>query len=249
MQNLHPYLTTQLEIPVNPINILTGSFATAFQVAPEMDSTCGVALGLAIEGLKKPRNPATNFLRSEFQKKDQKLAAVWERWGTLTKYTAALLAVLIVHSTLRDQFSSSAVEKSTEALKTQAKVVAKLPTKQANDAGIKKYLKDERKRTQEIKELQSLAHMNSALEILRKISDAAPGKNSSTLTVRRVNIQNNRVIVEGSMARPQEIATFQKDLAGISNTGKVETLRSTMTTTRGIPFAFGFNVDRGISNK
>jgi general secretion pathway protein L len=249
IQNIHAYLTQQLEIPVNTVSVLGKNFTTSFEVTPHIDASCGIAVGLAIEGLKKPRNPALNFLKGEFQKQNQKFKAQWEKWGTIAKLTVATLVVLTIYAMVRDQFASSLVDRVGETLKIQAKAVAKIPPKQGNAQSVKTFIKDQRKRSQDIKEVQDLAQMTSALDILRKISDASPSKSSVSLTVRKISIQNNRVEIEGSVARPQEVLTLQNSLTGLSLNGKVETLRTRSSAGTGIPFAFGFNVDRGLTTK
>jgi len=249
VQNLHAYLTQQLEVPVNAVHILSGNFTTSFDVSPLADLNCGIALGLAIEGLKKPRNPALNFMKGEFQKQNRKYLELWQKWGSLAKVAAAAFVIFTIFSLIREQISSSLTDRSAEALKIQAKAVAKLPAKQSNDSGVKKFLKDQHQRSQDIKEVQSLARMNSALDILRKISDATPGKNNISLSVRHVSIQNNRVEIEGSVNRPQDVTALQSSLSGLSLNGKVETIRNSGQVRTGVPFAFGFNVDRGWSTK
>ncbi len=247
IQNLNAYMTQILEVPVNPVQILNGNFTVGFEVTPHIDSTCGVALGLAIEGLKKPRNPALNFLKNEFQKQNLRYQKLWENWGRFAKLAAVAFVAFTAYSVIRDQVALSLVEKSTEALKNQAKAVAKLPSKQSNETGVKKFIKEQRLRTQDIKAIQNLAKMNSALDVLRKISDVAPGKTNSSVLVRRLNIQNQHVEIEGSVGRAQELTVLQASLTSLSITGKLEILKSTVQSPGRVPFAFSLNVDRGIS--
>jgi general secretion pathway protein L len=249
IQNLNAYLTQQLEIPVNNVPTLGKAFTTSFELTPQIDASCGIAVGLAIEGLKKPRNPPLNFLKGEFQKQNQKFKAQWEKWGDLAKLAAAAFIILTVYAMVRDQFASSLDDRVGETLKAQAKAVAKLPAKQSNEQGVKAFIKDQRKRSQDIKDVQNLAQMTSALDILRKISDATPGKMSVTLNVRKIHIQNNRVELEGTVARAQEITALRSSLTGVSMDGKVDVMRSSISSSTGIPFAFGFNVDRGLITK
>ena len=249
VQNIHAYMTQILEVPVNPVKVLSNKIDVGFDVTSHIDNVCGVALGLAIEGLKKPRNPALNFLKHEFQKQNKKYQELWSEWGRLAVLAAVGFIVFTFFSIARDQVASNLVDKSTEALKTQAKVVARLPTKQANETGVKKFIKEQRNHSQEVKAVQNLAKMNSALDILTKISEASPNRNGSTMVVRRLDIQNQRVEIEGSVLRAQELLVLQKSLGSLSLTGSVETIRPTTPSSGGIPFAFGFNVDRGMVNK
>jgi len=249
IQNLNAFLTQQLEIPVNPTSLIRNRFATAFELSPHVEAVANIALGLAIEGLKKPRNPALNFLRQEFQKQNLKLVRLWEKWGTLAKYAAAVFVLFVVYAMAREQISSGLADKASEAMKNQAKAVAKISGKQANEAGIKKYLQEQRKRSQEIRDIQSLAKMNSAMDVLRKISDGVPGKSTVSLDIRRINIQANRVEIEGSVTNQHELTTLRNSLNGVSANGKVDTIRPTGMVHSGVPFAFAFPVDRGMTSK
>jgi general secretion pathway protein L len=247
IQHLHTFLTRELEVGVNPSRILTGNFTTAFNPTPSMDTGCGVAVGLAIEGLKRPRNPALNFMKGQYQKQNKKITQLWEKWGDLAKTVAIFFVVLTLFAIVRDQVSSSLVDKSTEGLKKQAKLIARLSEKKSSEENIRKFINEQRKKTKEIKSIQNLSKMNSALDILKKISENSPGKNSITLTVKKIKIQNSRVEVEGTVARPQEISALQKSLASMAINGKVDTTQPTLpATSGGTPFAFSFQVDRGV---
>src|SRR5437868_4655555 len=70
IKNLGPFLTQQLEVPVNKIYPLDLIPNVLFEKNAKTDTTFGMALGIAIEGLKKPRNPAINFLKGEFAKQN-----------------------------------------------------------------------------------------------------------------------------------------------------------------------------------
>ncbi|MBC7370102.1 MAG: pilus assembly protein PilM, partial [Bdellovibrionaceae bacterium] len=65
IKNLGPFLTQQLEVPVNKTHPLDLFPNVLFEKNTKTDTAFGLALGLAVEGLKKPRNPPINFLRGE----------------------------------------------------------------------------------------------------------------------------------------------------------------------------------------
>lgn len=244
--NIHAYLTQQLEYPVNRTALLS-RFNTSFEKTAEIESKIGVALGLAIEGLKKPRNPALNFMRGEFTKQNTSLKLFWEKWGTSVQIGAAAFVLFSVYSYFRDDFSTSLADRTTEVLKSQAKVVAKLPAKSQNDTGIKKYIREQKKRTAEMMTLSGLARMNSAMDVLKKINDSIPVKTSITLDVYRLAINEDQVLIEGIVANPTQLPILERAMINVS-TGKLNKLQPTTGSKKpGVPFAYSFPVDRGIS--
>ncbi|MCE3010993.1 MAG: pilus assembly protein PilM [Proteobacteria bacterium] len=244
--NLHTGLTQFLELPVNK-----GSFLSAFQGnferSPQTEAVIGVALGLAIEGLKKPRNPAVSFLKAEFAKQNHALKKFWEDWGPYVQTGAALFVLFFIYASLRESFALQMADQANEVLKTQARSVAGLTARNANEAGVKKYIRDQRKKATEMQKVVSYAQMNSALDVLRKLSDNAPAKNLAKLNVKRVSIEDQVLIVEGSASTMQETVALEKALSNAAIGGKVERLNPTVTALPNqVAFAFRFNVDRGV---
>ncbi len=247
IQNLGPFLTQILEVPVNKISVLDNVPNILFERTPQNGAKLGVALGLAFEGFKKPRNPPLNFMRGEFAKQNHQLKQFFERWAPTLKVAATALVVLFVYTSLREGFALSLSERSQEALKSQAKAVAGLKGKAASESGIRKYIRDNKKRGADLKTLSSVANMNSALDILKKISEAAPSKSAVTLDIRSLQILEGQVRLQGYLNSPSEIGTLQKSLTNITSDGKVTADRSILPPVAGrTPFAFSFNVDRGI---
>ena len=247
IQNLGPFLTQILEIPVNRTSTLDQIPNVIFERTPQTSAKLGVAVGLAIEGFKKPRNPPINFMRAEFARENHQFKALWQKWGHTAKIATAALLVLFVHSYLRKDFALSLAERSQEVLKSQAKTVANLKGKNASESGIKKYIRENKKRASDLKTLASVANMNSALDILKKVTDSAPAKNAVTLDVRSFQIEDAKVVLEGYVNSPREMSLLQQSLSNIAADGQVKNQGSSLTALPGrTAFSFSFNVDRGI---
>lgn len=247
IQNLGPFLTQILEVPVNRTSALEAVPNVIFDRSMANGAKAGMALGLAIEGLKKPRNPPINFLRGDFAKQNHQMKQFWEKWGHTAKVLAAALVVLFVYTSLRESFSLSLAERTQEVLKDQAKSVAGLKGKSASENGIRKYIRENKKRAADLKTLASVSNMNSALDIVKKINDAAPPKTTITLDVQKINIDDAQVTVEGYVNSPKEMSLLQQSLTNISTDGQVKASRATIGAMTGrTTFAFSFNVDRGI---
>ncbi|WP_413287883.1 pilus assembly protein PilM [Bdellovibrio sp. HCB337] len=248
IKNLGPFLTQQLEVPVNKVYPLDMIPNVLFEKNAKTDTTFGLALGIAIEGLKKPRNPAVNFLKGDFAKQNNFVRNLWDKWGPTMKTAAAALVVFFIYSMMRETFSMELADRAEDALKTQAKNVAKLSGNKATEANIKKYIRENKKRAADLKTLGNVATMNSTMEILKKINDATPAKNMVTLDVKALHVQDNQVTIDGYVNNQNEVSVLQQALGNLSLDGKVSSRGSQLKPVSGkAAFSFNFKVDRGIT--
>lgn len=247
IQNLGPFLTQILEVSVNRTAVLDLVPNVTFERSTAASAKAGLALGLAIEGFKKPRNPPLTFLRGEFAKENHHFKMLWEKWGTTVKVATAAVIVLFVYASLRSSFSMSLADRSNEALKDQAKAVANLKGRAASESGIRKYIRDNKKRAADLKTLSSVAQMNSAMDILKKVNDATPGKTAVTLDVLQLQVTDAQVVMQGYVNSPREMQVLQQSLSNVATGGKIQNQRSTLAPLTGrTAFSFSFSVDRGI---
>ncbi|MEN0058261.1 MAG: pilus assembly protein PilM, partial [Bdellovibrio sp.] len=247
MHNLGPFLTQILEAPVNRVSSLEQMPNVLFERSQQTGARIGVALGLAIEGLKKPRNPAINFMRGEFAKDNHQLKVLWEKWGSTIKVGATAVLVLFLYTHLRDSFALGLSERTQEALKEQARIVAGLKGRNASENGIRKYIRENKKRASDLKTLASVVNMNSALDILKKINDATPSKGTVAIDIQQLNIEEATVSLQGYVGSAQELTLLQQALSNITTDGQVKAQRSTLKPLGGkVPFSFSFNTDRDI---
>lgn len=243
--HLSAYLTQMIEIPVNRSSYLAG-FNVSFEKSPAIENSIGTALGLALEGLRKPKNPVLQFLRGELAPKNESLQVFFKTWGKTMACVASLFVLFFIYSSLRETFANSLLDHATEQISAQAQAIAKLPAKSANESGVKKYLRDKRKRAQDMKKLEGLAKMNSALDILRTISESAPGKSQVKLNVRMLKIEGDKVFLEGTLGSGSERVALQNALTSLSKNGKIEVRGGDAAPgVLGIPFSFAFPIDRG----
>ena len=174
LPNLGGFLTQNLEISCNPINLLQSyagslSSVSSTEKVHEIEARFATAFGIGLEAFKKSVNPATNLLKGEFAKQNDDLKIFWKRWGNVAAVGLTAILILFIWTSFRDTMSLSLNEKIEEAVTSQAKTVARLPKKQANESGVKKYIKENKKRAAELKMVEHVTQMNSALDILKKI--------------------------------------------------------------------------------
>jgi general secretion pathway protein L len=247
IQNLGPFLTQILEVPANRLSVLDNIPNLLFERTPQAGAKLGVAIGLAFEGFKKPRNPPLNFMRGEFAKQNHQMRKFFDKWAPTMKVAAAAMLVLFVYTSLRETFSLSLAERSQETLQTQAKTVAGLKGKAASESGIRKYIRDNKKRAADLKTLASVSNMNSAMDIMKKVSDATPAKNSIAMDLQTFRVEDSVVTLQGYLNSTTEVALVQKSLTNITTDGQVRSGRSSLGARPGrVAFSFSFNVDRGI---
>lgn len=246
IQGLGPFLTQHLEVPVNKIQILDFFPQVLFEKNPVLGSRLGVAIGLALEGLRKPRNPALNFLRGEFARQSSFAKDLWKEWGPYVKVGSISIALLFVWSYLRIGVAESLEESSRQVLREQAKAVANLSGRSANEASIKRHIQDNRRKVTEIRTLESLAGMNSAFEILQKISSSVPDAKSIALDLSSVLIQDDQVVIEGKVrGTAATVDILSRTLAAASADGNVQK-QSVQPAGAQTNFKLAFRVDRNI---
>jgi len=247
IQNLGAFLTQTLEVPVNLISILDKNPEITFDSSIETGVSAGIALGLALDGLKKPRNPALNFMRGEFLKQNHQLKKFWEKWGHTSKVAGALVLTLFIYSNFRESLSLNLADRTQEVLIEQGKSVAGLKGKKATESGIKKYILQNKKRAADLKLLANVTNMNSALDILKKVSDSTPSKTGFALDVYRFQVDDSDLLIEGYLASPKEVTRLQQSLTNVASDGKIKVLNSNLEEKPGkVSFSFSLNIDRGI---
>lgn len=247
IQNLAPYLTQGLEAPVNKFSVLDQFPNTAFEKTPKVDSIIATSIGLAIEGLRKPRNPAVSFLRGEFVIQTHALQNFVDTWGATLKFAGIMVLMLYIYASVRESTALTMAEKADEVMKEQALSLAKLKGAKASEAGIEKFISQKRKTIKELKDLESFVAMNSALEVMKKVNDAAPGRATLRMEVRQFSVKDGKVRMEGYVSNMKETKILQDTLVSLTTDRKINSVPVTFTVPSGkIPFGFEFTVDRNV---
>lgn len=250
LPNLGAYLTQQLEVPCNAVNLVEGYLPS--QLNTNLDhgkiiSQFPVAIGIALEAFKKPKNPALQFLKGEFANQNNFLTTFWSHWGQLVQVGAAGLLVLFLWSYFRESFSFDLNEKGSEVLSQQAKTLIKLPKKMANEKGVKKYISQHKKYQQEMKTISQVSTMASALDILKNISESAPNKQQTQIDVVQLSINDDTVKLSGYAHSPREVSLLSTQLMNLSANKKITEEPSTLgVLPQKVAFSFSFKTTRGV---
>lgn len=247
LKNLNGFLTQHFQIPFNRFKQFEHHPPVAFDFSSQLEMSTGVAVGLAIEGLRRPRNPATNFLKGELAKQANVMEAFWDKWGYAAKVAAATFVLFFVYAVIRDMLAVRLLERSDEALRTQAQAVAKIPGRQASNTRIRKFIGDAEKMEKNRKQAEKVLRINSALDVMELISANLPPKRETKFEVKRLSIHGDKVEVHGHTLSDFDIQSLAKALKKAAVDGKVDPIQAanSVVVPKGrIPFAFTFKVAR-----
>ncbi|MCM2352596.1 MAG: pilus assembly protein PilM [Pseudobdellovibrio sp.] len=252
LPNVGSFLTQHLEVACNPVSVLDhlidqGSIQTNNIPLEAVKSRFATAVGIAIEAFKKPKNPALQFMKGEFVAENNRLKQFWTDWGLAVKTAAAAVIVFFIWGSFRESMTTTLAEKGDEALSTQAKNVARLPRKQANEKGVKRYISENKKRAQEFKLLSQVASMNSALDVLKKISEVSPDKSQSKIDITQLQISDDNVKIVGYANSPREVTLLNQRLSTMALNKKVlEETPTLPSQPNRVAFSLSLKTDRGL---
>lgn len=249
IQSLGPYLTQTLEIPSNVVRPFERLRQVRMDFTPHIEAVSLVAVGLALEGVKRPRNPAINLRKDEFASENEALKRFWETWKIPAQIALAMFAIFFVFAVVRETMATGLVEKADEHVTELAKKVAGLKGAQATETGVEQFISKQKKLIKDREALAKAENMNSALDILARLSEklpvVKPPRAGAGLNVSHVNIDFEDVTIEGHIDTALNSQLLQKALKEIARGKSIQTLAQTPPgPAAGIPFAYKFKVDR-----
>lgn len=229
VQGLGAFLTISLEVPANRIQLMDRFQNPLIEKNSSTENAIIIAFGLALEGLKKPRNPALNLLKGEFAQEQPGISQVWKNHSPIIKWAMAATALLFIWGTFRSQVGLQLESTAQELLKQRATTIAGLSARQANSRGVEKYIKQKKQVAQEMKNVEKLMQTESALEILKKVSEISPSGQQVKVDIRRFYIEDKRVWIEGFVRNQSELNLFQQSLKSLAQSGKINAQRPSIT--------------------
>lgn len=232
IRNLAPYITQKIELPVNKLHELPVQFGMDLTSVTKNDLIAAPAIGLAIEGLRRPRNPAVNFLKADFAKQSQTLQHFVERWSHTLQILGAAFLIFCVFAYLREDFAISLVSKTQDVLKTQAAMID-LKGPKASIKNIRQYIKQKELEEKNRELVAKVQKINSAIDILNRVSQSLPPNRSLKLEVFRFAVNGDSVTIEGQTGSPSDVERIKQALSGISQNGKVDASRPPAMTKSG----------------
>lgn len=244
LKNLGAFLTQHFQITFNRYKQFENQ-AVSFESNTHLELVAPVAVGLAIEALRRPRNPATNFMKGEFAKQSRVFEALWEKWGYAAQLGAAAFVILLVFSLVRESVTTGLMEQSDEVLRKQAEIIAGLKSRQASPERIRKFISGQEKLEKARKQAEKVVKINSALDILDQISGSLPARDRIRLEIKRVTVDSDRAEVHGYADSNSERDQILSALKRVSANGQTESAQIRIPVPPGkVGFAYKFTVQR-----
>lgn len=174
LQNLMPYLSAQLEIPTSLAQPLEELKQVRIELTPRLSLVGGLAVGLALEALKRSSAPAVNLRVDDFQRENVKLIQFWQDWGAPIQAAIAAFVILCAYAVVRDTMTDSLLANAEQHLSEMATKVAGLKGNAANETGIRGYITKAKKQIADRQALDQVEDLNSALDIMAQLAQKLP---------------------------------------------------------------------------
>ena len=242
--NIDSFLTRVLNKPTQRVNPLARG--DGFEHQEQMTHVFHVALGLAIEGFKRPVNPATNFRQMSLAKKNKSFERLWDKWGYTIKLMSVAYMIYLIYGVAMNQVADRLEEVSNNVLITQAGKVAGLRGGNATQSKIKAFIKEANRKSKATEFHDRLQRIQSPVELIHRISQTLPSnKQTKSYEVRKLVVKNNEINIQGVANSPKTIDSILKALKKIAIQNKVQSIPAMITKETGKRiFAFSFKVKR-----
>ena len=245
LRNFGPYLTQKLEIPFNKLSQIDNLDNLDFGSNPNNEISHIVSIGLAAEGVKRPKNPAVNFLRGEFMRQNESMQAFWNQWGPAVQATVGLFFILLIWGFFRLGTAETIRDFADDSLRNKAKEIMNTP-KRPKTSAIRSYIRDQKRKAKELSVFKSIQGTVSAMDILKSISSAKPNaKSAGEINVQQLRIEDRKVTIIGYGSTQNAVTQLQRNLRDVSSSGKVNTKVSGAKVPAGqTPFQLEFITNR-----
>lgn len=219
IQNLGAYLTQGLEIPVNANLQSLNRFQSKLTLTPHIEATATVAIGLAIEGLKRPRNPAVNLRKEDFARENLTLKLFWENWHVPIQVAIGAFFAFFLFAIIRDQFTVGLMTSVDEKLVEAAQKVAGIKgAPGAIESKVLTYIKTQKTLIRNQQELSQLDSYVSAMDVLARVSEKLPARTAqgSPLDVSFFELDNEDLTIRGKVLNPAAASLIERALKDMS---------------------------------
>lgn len=249
LKNISAFLTQSFEIPVNRFSTTLHASGLSFEILGANLAQQSMALGLAIEGLKKAKNPAINFRKDEFAKQNIIFSEFKETASVLGRYLAVAIVLLVIYSFIRTNLSETLADSSKRALQTVSKQIPELG-KKSGPTQVKRFIREKKSVERQFAELQEISKMNTGLDILKKVSEGLAKNPKNIYQISLFDVKDLQLHVEGFADSAMTVTEIKKLLALQSlNQNATAVVASTPAPPNRVGFAFDLVLDRGLETK
>ena len=248
LANIEGYLSEQLQIPCKLLDHCR--YHQSLVQLPER--TSGTAIGIAIEGLRRPRNPPVNFRKDDLAFQDKSFNKFWKAYNHSFKIAAASIAIFFVYAMIRGNLADQLSEAGYDALVAQAKAPG-LNIRRASPSRIQSFIRTKRREIKNKQNLSAIVEIPTALDTMALISRQFINKNQGSVEIKRLLIQNDKIQIEGEMSHQKQRSLIQNNLKKMAQNGRIQSIPPTfepissqdqedLQTSKKWPFAYTFTI-------
>lgn len=243
VRNLGAYLTQHLQIATNLI--------TSVHQFPELNFKSDhppvahmTALGMALEGLRKPRNPALDLRKQEFSLTNENLKVFFERWSYTLRLLAVVFVVMVAWGITRSNWSYELSELALRTMKDTGSQATGLPKAQANVSRLQRHIRESEQRQAVLEKLQNLENYQQASYFLRELHNRAPARGRLKIDIEHLNINNNILFIKGKAESTAQLLGLEDALKNLSAQNKIANRVVSQSDQEGkTPFEYEININ------
>ena len=208
IKNLSVFLTEEIDLPVSKLN--------SFLVFPKFDlqskALTDIALGLALEGLKKSPYTGLNFLQS---KKKTAFSLFPKKWRKTALAVLVCFFIFSIYAFIRQFESSSALKQVDELFSDYGVKIANLRKKEVDTQSIKDFLALEKQKKEDEKIVKEYLNLEQPMDFLQLLSQKIGSAEKWSLNIQYLNIKDKKVEIKGKI-KQDSLESFKSLLQSLS---------------------------------
>jgi general secretion pathway protein L len=241
--NIGAFFTQHFEVAVNPYQHSLRHKYNKVPVSNSFEHQGGLAIGLAIEGIKLSRNPAINFRQGQLGKQNQNWNFIYEKWGKAMQVGAVFLVSLFLYAPLKNYFSQQVLSSAQSSLRAETKKHG-LRGRSAKGSGLKRHIRGLKAQARNASKMSEIKNMNGGLGVLAKLSKLAPKGEQIQLDLAKFDLKNTDLKLEGYVKDQNQLKILDSVVRNLSN-GGFEKVRPEIKNVNGkLSFAYKLKVNR-----
>ncbi len=223
IRNLQTLLSTHLNIPVSRVEHPPNFSKWNLRNNDENQNNLITALGAAMEGLKKSKRPAINFLKEEFASQFNPFSVTLAQWKEPFLLGVSALILLSFYAGFRNHQSEKLSDKTNKVFQKKSIQMTKLEPKQINTQRVQKFIDSKKRLTKQAQLTEKLSRIPSALDQIKELSIAIKKQESWNLEIQELIINGNKVEIQGEIAAVH-VKDLENNLTTLALNGQLKTI-------------------------
>ena len=223
VRNLQTLLSTRLNIPVSRVEHPPNFPQWNLRNNDIKQNNFITALGAAMEGLKKSKSPAINFLKEEFAVKFAPFSLMVNQWKQPLTLGISVFVLLSFYGVLRSHQSEKLSDKINRIFQSQSIQIAKLQPKQISIERVQHFITSKKEWSKQTDLTEKLADIPSALDKIKRLSVAIKKQESWNLEIQELNVAGDKVEIKGNISSSY-LKNLKKHLTDLAANGSLKTL-------------------------